>query len=174
MAGRSRARRRPARRIFSRGVELIYEKERLFGKLIYGYDKLEEYLLCGSLVCTTLIVFAQVIMRKVFNDSLAWSEELTRYIFIWQIWLGVSIAQRDKQHIKVELLKSLVKNEKVISVVDIFAMLVLIAFNVFLVINGSELVNQMYPAAMCPARCACRCGSSTAFCPSRPLSSACA
>ena len=120
------------------------KKTGFFGKLIYGYDKLEEYLLCGSLVCTTLIVFAQVIMRKVFNDSLTWSEELTRYIFIWQIWLGVSIAQRDKQHIKVELLKSLVKNEKVISVVDIFATLVLIAFNVFLVINGSELVNQMY------------------------------
>ena len=115
------------------------KKSGFFGKLIYGYDKLEEYLLCGSLVCTTLIVFAQVIMRKVFNDSLAWSEELTRYIFIWQIWLGVSIAQRDKQHIKVELLKSLV-----ISVVDFFATLVLIAFNVFLVINGSELVNQMY------------------------------
>ena len=120
------------------------KKTGFFGKLIYGYDKLEEYLLCGSLVCTTLIVFAQVIMRKVFNDSLTWSEELTRYIFIWQIWLGVSIAQRDKQHIKVELLKSLVKNEKGISVVDICATLVLIAFNVFLVINGSELVNQMY------------------------------
>lgn len=52
-------------------------------KLIYGYDKLEEYLLCGSLVFTTLVVFLQVIMRKVFNNSLTWSEELTRYIFIW-------------------------------------------------------------------------------------------
>lgn len=55
----------------------------------------------------------------------------------------MSIAQRDKQHIKVELLKSLVKNEKAIAAVDIFATLVWIAFNVFLVINGSELVSQM-------------------------------
>ena len=83
-------------------------------------------------------------MRKIFNNSLTWSEELTRYIFIWQIWLGVSIAQRDKQHIKVELLKSLVKNEKAIAVVDILATIVLIAFNVFLIFNGSELVSQMY------------------------------
>ena len=124
MAGRSRARRRPARRIFSRGVELIYEKERLFRK-------------------------ADLRLRQAggippLRKPRLYDEELTRYIFIWQIWLGVSIAQRDKQHIKVELLKSLVKNEKVISVVDIFATLVLIAFNVFLVINGSELVNQMY------------------------------
>lgn len=114
-----------------------------FGKLIHGYDKLEEYLLCGSLVVTTLIVFLQVIMRKIFNNSLTWSEELTRYIFIWQIWLGVSIAQRNKQHIKVELLSSIVKNEKVVAIVDIFATIVMIAFNIFLVINGAALVEQM-------------------------------
>ena len=39
-------------------------------KLVYGYDKLEEYLLCGSLVFTTLVIFAQIIMRSVFNNSL--------------------------------------------------------------------------------------------------------
>lgn len=119
------------------------KKTGFFAKLIYGYNRLEEYLLCGSLAFTTLVVFVQIIMRKVFNNSLTWSEELTRYVFIWQIWMGVSIAQRDKQHIKVELLKSLVKNKKVTSIVNAFATLILIAFNVFLVINGSELVNQM-------------------------------
>lgn len=118
-------------------------KTGFLGKLIHGYDKFEEYLLCGSLVLTTLIVFLQVIMRRIFNNSLTWSEELTRYIFIWQIWLGVSIAQRNKQHIKVELFTSIVKNEKVVAIVDILATLILIAFNIFLVIYGSELVSQM-------------------------------
>ena len=42
-------------------------------KLIFGYDKLEEYMLCASLVLTTLIIFAQIIMRSVFNNSLTWS-----------------------------------------------------------------------------------------------------
>lgn len=119
------------------------KKDSFLGKLIFGYDKLEEYVLCASLVFTTLVVFAQVIMRSIFNSSLTWSEELTRYIFIWQIWLGVSIAQRDKAHIKVELLNTFVKNEKVRAVVDIFATLILIAFNIFLVAKGSELVQQM-------------------------------
>lgn len=119
------------------------KKDSFLGKLIFGYDKLEEYILCASLVFTTLVVFAQVIMRSMFNSSLTWSEELTRYIFIWQIWLGVSIAQRDKAHIKVELFNSFVKNEKVRAVVDIFATLILIAFNIFLVAKGSELVQQM-------------------------------
>ena len=113
-------------------------------KLITGYDKLEEYMLCASLVLTTLIIFAQIIMRSVFNNSLTWSEELTRYIFIWQIWLGVSIAQKEKQHIRVELLFNFFKGEKFRAAVDIVATLILIAFNVFLVINGSELVRQMF------------------------------
>ena len=113
-------------------------------KLIFGYDKLEEYMLCASLVLTTLIIFAQIIMRSVFNNSLTWSEELTRYIFIWQIWLGVSIAQKEKQHIRVELLFNFFKGEKFRAAVDIVATLILIAFNVFLVINGSELVRQMF------------------------------
>lgn len=113
-------------------------------KLIFGYDKLEEYMLCASLVLTTLIIFAQIIMRSVFNNSLTWSEELTRYIFIWQIWLGVSIAQKEKQHIKVELLFNFFKGERFRAAIDIVATLILIAFNVFLVVNGSELVRQMY------------------------------
>ena len=113
-------------------------------KLIFGYDKLEEYMLCASLVLTTLIIFAQIIMRSVFNNSLTWSEELTRYIFIWQIWLGVSIAQKEKQHIKVELLFNFFKGERFRAAIDIVATLILIAFNIFLVVNGSELVRQMY------------------------------
>jgi len=111
-------------------------------KLVYGYDKLEEYLLCGSLVFTTLVIFAQIIMRS-FKNSLTWSEELTRYIFIWQIWMGVSIAQREKQHIKVELLFSFVKNEKAKSVIDIVATTIWIAFSAFLLVNGTQLVQQM-------------------------------
>ena len=116
------------------------KKDSFLGKLVYGYDKLEEYVLCASLVVTTLIIFVQVIMRSVFNSSLTWSEELTRYIFIWQIWMGVSIAQKDKAHIKV---KSFVKNQKGIAVVDVIATILLIAFNIFLVTSGIDLVQQM-------------------------------
>ena len=119
------------------------KQENLFKRIIFGYDKLEERVLCFSLVVTTLIIFLQIIMRSVFNSSLTWSEELTRYIFIWQIWLGVSIAQKEKQHIRVELLFSLVKNEKFKDAIEILATLILIAFNIFLIIYGSEVVKQM-------------------------------
>lgn len=112
-------------------------------KLIYGYDQFEEKLLCVSLVFTTLVIFMQIIMRSIFNSSITWSEELTRYIFIWQIWLGVSIAERENEHIYLEIVNSLVKSEKIKGVIQIIADLIMIAFNAFLVVKGFELVQQM-------------------------------
>lgn len=112
-------------------------------KLVWGYDQLEEKLLCASLVFTTLVIFMQIIMRSIFNSSITWSEELTRYIFIWQIWLGVSIAERNNDHIYLEIVNSLVKSEKIKAAIKIIADLIMIAFNVFLVVKGFELVGQM-------------------------------
>ena len=51
-------------------------------------------------------------MRTIFNYSLSWTEELSRYIFIWQTWLGTSIALKYKQHIRVEILINFLKKIK--------------------------------------------------------------
>ena len=54
-------------------------------KIGHGYNKFEEYLLVISLAVTVTLIFYQVIMRFIFNDAPSWTEEVTRYIFIWQI-----------------------------------------------------------------------------------------
>lgn len=108
-----------------------------------AYNKLEEYLLVGSLVFNVAIVFLQVIMRSVFNYSLSWSEELSRYIFIWQTWLGASVALKYNEHIKVELIFNFIKSEKAKRVIRIFANLVWLAFCLFLAINGWKLIQSM-------------------------------
>jgi TRAP-type C4-dicarboxylate transport system permease small subunit len=46
-----------------------------------------------------LCVFAQVILRYVFNSPLTWSEELARYLFIWCAFLGWIIASRRGSHL---------------------------------------------------------------------------
>ncbi|MCL2601411.1 MAG: TRAP transporter small permease subunit, partial [Treponema sp.] len=45
-----------------------------------------------------IILFIQVIMRRVFNNSLFWSEELARYMFIWLVYLGISHGARLRKH----------------------------------------------------------------------------
>ena len=101
-------------------------------KFLQKYDKFEEYLLIGSLVFNVLLIFSQILMRTIFNYSLSWTEELSRYIFIWQTWLGTSIALKYKQHIRVEILINIFKKAKNKKILEISANLIWIAFSIFL------------------------------------------
>ena len=112
-------------------------------KFLQKYDKFEEYLLIGSLVFNVLLIFSQIFMRTIFNYSLSWTEELSRYIFIWQTWLGTSIALKYKQHIRVEILINIFKKAKNKKILEISVNLIWIAFSIFLLCAGSLLCRSM-------------------------------
>lgn len=69
----------------------------------------EEALLVFGTMVMILLIFYQVVMRYVFNASVAWSEELARYTFVWQVWLAVPYAVIRGRHIRLELLLDAVK-----------------------------------------------------------------
>lgn len=62
----------------------------------------EEALMVLLLALMSMLIGAQVFMRYVMDNSLAWSEELARYCFIWATYLGVSYAVKRNAHICVE------------------------------------------------------------------------
>lgn len=70
---------------------------------------LEEYLLVFGTMVMIVIIFYQVIARRFFNSSLAWSEELARYIFIWTVWMAVPYTVTKGRHIRLEVLLDVVK-----------------------------------------------------------------
>lgn len=74
-------------------------KDRIFSIL----NRLEEIILVAMFAAMVLIIFIQVIMRKA-NNSLVWSEELGKFLFVWISWLGISIGQREGEHIKITML----------------------------------------------------------------------
>ena len=112
-------------------------------KFLQKYDKFEEYLLIGSLVFNVLLIFSQIFMRTIFNYSLSWTEEFSRYIFIWQTWLGTSIALKYKQHIRVEILINIFKKAKNKKILEISVNLIWIAFSIFLLYAGTLLCKSM-------------------------------
>ena len=60
-------------------------------KVLHWLDEnLEEFLLVVFLIAMTLIMGIQVLSRYVLGQSLSWSEEITRYLFIWSVFLSVS------------------------------------------------------------------------------------
>ena len=104
---------------------------------------IEEKVLIGSLIFNTLLIFLQIIMRGAFNSSLSWSEELSRYIFIWQIWLGADLAFAYGEHIKVEMIYNWLPGEKAKNMLRILVEAVWLAFNIFLVVKGADLCQSM-------------------------------
>ncbi|MDR3321720.1 MAG: TRAP transporter small permease [Synergistaceae bacterium] len=105
------------------------------------YDKIEERILVASFVVTVSIVSLQVIMRYVFNNSLSWSEELTRFVFVWQVWMGTSIACKNNNHIRVEILLSLLKGRAKTAYLLLGDIIVLV-FTVFLIYDGFIVVGR--------------------------------
>ena len=65
-------------------------------------DSLEEFLMVVSLILMTLIMGIQVFSRYILGASLSWSEELTRYIFVWAGFLSVSFCTKRCISIKIE------------------------------------------------------------------------
>lgn len=65
-------------------------------------ENLEEFLMVVFLGAMTLIMGVQVFSRYVLGTSLSWSEELTRYIFIWAGFLSVSYCTKKCISIKIE------------------------------------------------------------------------
>lgn len=105
------------------------------------YDKLEENILAISLAFTVIIIFMQVIARKVFNTSLSWSEELARYIFIWQCWLGVSLAYKNNSHIRLDMIIEKLRGKKR-AIAEIIVLLITLVFNIFLIKVGIEYMKS--------------------------------
>lgn len=111
-------------------------------KIGHYYNKIEEYCLVGILGLCVIIIFLQVIMRYAFNNSLSWSEEACKYLFVWMIWLGTSIAVKLNGHLRIEVITGKLKGRAKYSV-DVIDNLIWLAFCLFLAVNGSELVMSM-------------------------------
>ncbi len=72
-------------------------------KTVERFERIIEWAGSIILVALLLIVWAQVASRYIFNNSIAWTEESARYIMIWGVMLGASIALRRGYLISINL-----------------------------------------------------------------------
>lgn len=120
--------------------------KRIATKSIYFLDNLEGNLCKILLSFFVILLFVQVIMRTVFQNSLAWSEECSRFAFVWFAFLGASYAARLGAHNRVvfqfKFFPAIVGNS-----LQIFADLIWIVFNSIMTVKSIETIQGMirYP-----------------------------
>lgn len=66
------------------------------------FERLEENLIAFLLGVMTLITFANVVARYIFNGNIFYALELTVFMFAWLVLLGASYAVKKSSHIGVD------------------------------------------------------------------------
>jgi TRAP-type C4-dicarboxylate transport system permease small subunit len=89
-------------------------------------------LLFGVIIIT---MFTQVVFRYLLNQSLYWSEEIVRYLFVWLVFLGGAAVIRDGSHIGIDILimKLPKKFSRTLRFLNAFLMLLV---NLFFIVAG--------------------------------------
>jgi C4-dicarboxylate transporter, DctQ subunit len=109
-------------------------------------DNIEGYMCKFFLSFFVILLFFQVIMRTVFQNSLAWSEEASRFAFVWFAFLGASYAARLGAHNRVTFQFKLFP--KIVGdVSQLIADGIWLVFNAIMTVKSIEVIRDMmeYP-----------------------------
>lgn len=113
-------------------------------KLLKWLDRnFEEKLLVILLIVTVTLTFIQVVMRYIFHNSLAWSEELARYLFLYLIWIGAAYAVKREQHLRIEIILNRIPKEK-LKTFENFIYFIWLGFSVFLFISSLNMTMDVF------------------------------
>ena len=69
-------------------------------------NAIEVWVSVFAMLLLILVVSIQVFCRYVLQDSLAWTEELARYLVIWSVLFGCSFAMRTDSHLELSILSN--------------------------------------------------------------------
>jgi TRAP-type C4-dicarboxylate transport system permease small subunit len=110
-------------------------------KLLYVWDHFEEILLVPALAFSTILIFAQVCTRA-FGNSISWSEELVRYLYVWETWLGVSYATKRGSQLRITMIRDKLSPKGQMAI-EIFVTIVWLAFAAFVFYMGVRAIGQI-------------------------------
>lgn len=94
------------------------------------------------LIVMTILAITQVITRYVLEVSVPWVEELIRYLMVFTIFIGSSIAIYQKAHLSVEIF-DLVLNKKQFRYLDLTRQLIITLFSVVMVYITFEFIKTL-------------------------------
>lgn len=117
-------------------------------KLIEGYFVTLKFLVAACLSGMVVLVFANVVLRYAFGEGITFSEEFSRWLFVWLTFFGAIVAMKEHTHLGMDSVISRlsVTGKKVAYVLSHLLMIMCV---VLLLTGGWEqtLVNVQTKAA---------------------------
>lgn len=122
-------------------------------KFAQKFNQVEEAISVLIFALLVLDVFIGVIWRYVLNNSLVWTDELSRLLFVWITWLGLSVGEAHKEHIKISMFTDRLPF-RVAHVVNILANLITIAIAAivayYVIVVSNTMAGSMYVTLKVP------------------------
>lgn len=107
--------------------------------LLDGLERNLSSICLGSLV---VVLAAQVFFRYVLHLGLSWSEEVSRFLFIWFVYVSASYAVQRGSHIRVTAFVEALP-DRLSKALRILSDIVWIGFNALVVLAGILLLRDM-------------------------------
>ena len=106
-------------------------------------DRIEEILISVLLGAATLLVFAQVVARYVFNAGITWAPELVQHFFLWTVMIGASYGFKHGVHLGVDvLMKKLPETQR--RIMALVAVVVSLGFTGYMAYLSFFYVHEAY------------------------------
>lgn len=120
----------------------IDKKQNLLERLVdvdAWFNKIEANFGVILLFLMMFIMTFQIVQRFVFNSGNTWSEEISRYMYIWFTLITVSYALLHGAHIKVDAFMKIFP-KSVRPIIVVLGLLIIIAYSVVMIIFGIKMV----------------------------------
>ncbi len=112
-----------------------------YSRMLDGLQKVLKILEIILLAAITLIMVYQCIMRYCFSHAQPWCKELSIYLMIYSVFLGIPIAVRHDNHLQVDFLLSFF-SQRVRHLISAISAVVAIVFMVVFCIYGVSLIEH--------------------------------
>jgi len=105
-------------------------------------NKVVGWILAIMLMLMSIFITWQVLARKVMGSSLAWSEEVSRFLMVWVVLLGAAYALKRGELIAVEVLPEMV-SEKGKRILFLLVNLVSLVFYFVITFFGWQMTESV-------------------------------
>ena len=105
-------------------------------------DHVEEFFMIPLIFAMSIIIFIQVVCRYVFQNSLTWSEEMARYMFVWLVYFSVSYTARREKHIRIDAAINLYP-KKARPYIEILSEVIVLGFAIFIAVTGYTVFGKI-------------------------------
>jgi TRAP-type transport system small permease protein len=129
------------------------EEQNGLARFFIRIDKMIEVFAIVLIIAMVLIVFAQVMTRKLFNFVFFWSEEVTLLCLTWFSFIGIAIGFREKLHIGMDVVENIL-SKTMLTVLDKVVDIATFGFGLYMIVYGTQfsmlMAESTLPATKLP------------------------